>query len=980
MDLMSMIIGGSIFGKGGASSVCKKSHIVNVDKLPDDNVQAETVYKVINESSKEIAEIYYILSEDDLEYYGLTNPVNYLEILKHEVYPYVTNHELNIYVVDSLPEKGKIWNYYDSIKDCSINNCYVLAKDTSQEVYVYYDYGNGDYGWDTLSWWWWGPYNGTIEDLKEATQEGYYIVKREAISTKTSYGISDNLFDKNVFEYTEENGWKECDLIVEVEKLPEEDVNNDKIYKVVKNTQQAQPSTEIWMVLPEDWAKSDGLINPVNFKITSMRDDYNLKIHAVDTLPEQGEYWYSNEEGTCGNIYVVQNNLRAEVYLYYYYNEYDQFWMTLGEYYNNELSYITSVSDPLEIDTSKVGYYIVNRETDIGTSTKTTYGIPNDNADKQLYEYTEDAGWQKCEMVTNVASLPNEEIDNGKIYKMSKEIPGRTDIWMTVDDVQQYYLGIISPNNVIDMNAQYAALDGYKAETYIHEVEELPEVGALSYLDTETSTQIIHLYIFKNNLYGSPILFYQNDQWSEWYSSDDLLGVIDDPSLITSPEVGYYFVSIPDTTEYIYGIPDISNNKKLFEYTELAGWSDKDGQNYSKALVEGTIEEVNDNNVTSIRPRGFKNCHKLKQAKFDNVTTIKDEAFAECTSLVSFSAPLATELGPNAFYNCNLLEEVDFQEVTELNNGNIFENNFVLKTVNMPNLTSVGNEVFRYCRSLEHVDFPNLTSVGERAFNNSGLTEFNFPKLTSIEAGAFAYTNITEISLPNFTTIGATAFSYCDELLTADFPDLTRSYNTVSYCKKLQSVNMPNVTEINQGEFRSCYQLTSISLPKITTIPGNAFESSGIVNFDLPNVTRIYSKGMRSTAAEKIHFPSVTAVENLGFESNTQLTTVSFSSKVYFNQYAFQSCNQLRALILRSEELCTAGNRYLFPYCYHILGEVNATHNPNGDKDGYIYVPSALVESYKTATNWSYYADNFRALEDYTVDGTITGELDPEKI
>jgi hypothetical protein len=47
---------------------------------------------------------------------------------------------------------------------------------------------------------------------------------------------------------------------------------------------------------------------------------------------------------------------------------------------------------------------------------------------------------------------------------------------------------------------------------------------------------------------------------------------------------------------------------------------------------------------------------------------------------------------------------------------------------------------------------------------------------------------------------------------------------------------------------------------------------------------------------------------------------------------------------------------------------------------GYVYVPRSLVDSYKSATNWSTYANQFRALEDYTVDGTITGELDESKI
>ena len=51
-----------------------------------------------------------------------------------------------------------------------------------------------------------------------------------------------------------------------------------------------------------------------------------------------------------------------------------------------------------------------------------------------------------------------------------------------------------------------------------------------------------------------------------------------------------------------------------------------------------------------------------------------------------------------------------------------------------------------------------------------------------------------------------------------------------------------------------------------------------------------------------------------------------------------------------------------------------------GTDSCYIYVPRALVNDYKAATTWAQYADKFRALEDYTVDGTTTGELDTTKI
>jgi hypothetical protein len=40
-------------------------------------------------------------------------------------------------------------------------------------------------------------------------------------------------------------------------------------------------------------------------------------------------------------------------------------------------------------------------------------------------------------------------------------------------------------------------------------------------------------------------------------------------------------------------------------------------------------------------------------------------------------------------------------------------------------------------------------------------------------------------------------------------------------------------------------------------------------------------------------------------------------------------------------------------------------NTPIAKSTGYIYVPRALVDSYKSATNWSTYANQIRAIEDY---------------
>ena len=46
-----------------------------------------------------------------------------------------------------------------------------------------------------------------------------------------------------------------------------------------------------------------------------------------------------------------------------------------------------------------------------------------------------------------------------------------------------------------------------------------------------------------------------------------------------------------------------------------------------------------------------------------------------------------------------------------------------------------------------------------------------------------------------------------------------------------------------------------------------------------------------------------------------------------------------------------------FNNCYHFTGTTDADYNPQGLKDGRIYVPDDKVEELKVATNWSVYAD-----------------------
>ena len=70
-----------------------------------------------------------------------------------------------------------------------------------------------------------------------------------------------------------------------------------------------------------------------------------------------------------------------------------------------------------------------------------------------------------------------------------------------------------------------------------------------------------------------------------------------------------------------------------------------------------------------------------------------------------------------------------------------------------------------------------------------------------------------------------------------------------------------------------------------------------------------------------------------------------------------QNCYSLTKLIIRNMPTIPTLAKNAFNKCYHFTGTTNGVYNPQGLKDGRIYVPDDKVISLKNATNWSVYAD-----------------------
>ena len=161
--------------------------------------------------------------------------------------------------------------------------------------------------------------------------------------------------------------------------------------------------------------------------------------------------------------------------------------------------------------------------------------------------------------------------------------------------------------------------------------------------------------------------------------------------------------------------------------------------------------------------------------------------------------------------------------------------------------------------------------------------------------------------------VGTGAFYGVDTLTEANFPNAASVEDSAFRgCHNLKAVNIQNAISIGTEAFMGCENLVSVKADKTQTIYPYAFEMCmSLFTLDLPEVTSLYFG-------------------------------------------ALHGCFQLYELILRnSNVVCSLGDQNALEY------------TPIQNGIGYIYVPRALLSNYKTASNWSLYSAQFRAIEDY---------------
>ena len=218
------------------------------------------------------------------------------------------------------------------------------------------------------------------------------------------------------------------------------------------------------------------------------------------------------------------------------------------------------------------------------------------------------------------------------------------------------------------------------------------------------------------------------------------------------------------------------------------------------------------------------------------------------------------------------------------------------------------------------------------------------------------FRNIVERSITDFEdseieVIGNFAFCYCSALTSVAFPVATSiGGSAFYYCKALTSVSFPAATSIGDNAFYNCSALTSVSFPVATRIESSAFyDCNALTSVSLPTATSVGSTAFYNCSAlTSVSIPAATSIGTSAFYNCSKLTSVKLPAATSIGTSAFYDCSKLTTMYIgtESDTVCTLSSKDSIPS--------NVTN---------IYVPAALLDPYKTATNWSSFADKIQTYE-----------------
>lgn len=174
-----------------------------------------------------------------------------------------------------------------------------------------------------------------------------------------------------------------------------------------------------------------------------------------------------------------------------------------------------------------------------------------------------------------------------------------------------------------------------------------------------------------------------------------------------------------------------------------------------------------------------------------NLVAKTENNIASCNpstdGIIKYQNRYATGVQSNGFRNCTALKTIDLPNIMSIGE-NVFQDCSALESVNIPNATSIGSAAFYNCISLRTIDLPNITSIGGIVFYGCTMDKIYLRSKTMCTCqGALSFANTTYLSIyvPN---------SLIDSYKTANY------WSAYASCfKSLESIELSKISIIGSN-------------------------------------------------------------------------------------------------------------------------------------------------------------------------------------
>jgi hypothetical protein len=258
------------------------------------------------------------------------------------------------------------------------------------------------------------------------------------------------------------------------------------------------------------------------------------------------------------------------------------------------------------------------------------------------------------------------------------------------------------------------------------------------------------------------------------------------------------------------------------------------------------------------------------------------------------------------------------------------------------------------------------TAVGDITI--TGVTDLSMTRISLGDSDG-QNNNITGLHFPNLVRWCHSNINYAAK--SGGLIDMT-SVSSSARSASIQTLDIPECTNLYMGDPRNMANnyyfgnLKTLNAPKLTLFSG-CLRGCGLTALNLPSLTKLSVQAFLrdATSLTELRMPKLFwfSFGNYYFYNCTALRIADLGEAASISSAFMGTATSLEALVLRRNGVCSLNAASEF------------SNSPIASGTGYIYVPRDQVVTYEAATNWSTYAGQFRALEDYTDDGTLTGEF-----